>query len=354
MTAGPDVAVLIVTFRGLELTRDCVRSVLASRDVRLQVIVIDNASGDETAEALAREFPAITLLAEPVNRGYTGGNNAGLRLAAASGARYALILNNDTVLDPHCIARLVAAADAAQDVGLAAPQIRYHSHPELLWYGGGTFNPWTGRSTHIGRKRPASAGLPTACEVSFVTGCALLVRMAALPAVGLLDESLFGYVEDLDWSVRFRQAGHRLRYVPEAMLWHREGISHRRAGGRALQVYLAGRNQLRVLGRHSRWYQWPTIVPAFVIDHIGRFTALSILHRDPAEFAAIFRGIWHAMVGGRHPIEPSVGPDGPNQQLGVEQIAGETEGETVGDPAARQHRRGMRGDRLDPKPGLLK
>jgi GT2 family glycosyltransferase len=300
-----DVMVLIVNFRGRELTADCVRSVRASTGVHLSIVVIDNASGDGSYEYLKDAFPDETVIAEPVNRGYTGGNNVGLRYAIESGARYAFILNNDTIVDPHCIERLVREADANPDVAMLAPQIRYQSPSDRLWFGGGRFSLWRGRPLHIGFKEPLDRGLPVSTDVEFLTGCALLVRMSRFSDIGWLDESLFGYSEDLDWSLTCRRAGHRLRYVPDAVLWHREGYGFQQLGGQALRMYFATRNNLRVFGRHARWYHWITLAPSFLVNHLARFTYLLIVRdRDPRAVIAMYHGAWHALTGGRHAVEP--------------------------------------------------
>jgi GT2 family glycosyltransferase len=307
VTAPVDVAVLIVNFKGKELTVDCVRSVDASIGVRVCTVVVDNASGDGSFDYLRDQLPTATVVAEPVNRGYTGGNNTALRLAETTGARYAFILNNDTIVDPHCIARLVAEADANPDIALVAPQIRFQEPSDRLWFGGGRFSLWMGRPMHVGFMKPIRFGLPRPTDIPFITGCALLMRMDVARTIGPLDESLFGYSEDLDLSLRCRHAGYRLRYVPDALIWHREGFGYRQAGGQPLRMYLTTRNTLRVLGRHARWYHWITLAPSFMVNHIARWTYLTVLRdRDLRSLRAMFRGVWHALVGGRDPIEPAV------------------------------------------------
>jgi GT2 family glycosyltransferase len=304
--AAPDVAVLIVNFKGKELTVECVRSVEASVGVRVHAFVIDNASGDGSYEYLRDQLPAATVVAEPVNRGYPGGNNTALRLASQVGARYAFILNNDTIVDPECIAWLVAEADAHRDVGLLTPQIRFHSPSDRLWFGGGRFSLWTGRALHVGWMKPLQFGLPAATDISWATGCAVLLPMDVVRRIGPLDESLFGYSEDLDWSLRFRRAGYRLRYVPDAVIWHREGFGYQKLGGQALRMYLMTRNTLRVLGRHAKWYHWITLGPSFLVNHLARWTYLTLVRdNDRKSLGAMYRGVWHALTGGRDAIEPA-------------------------------------------------
>lgn len=302
----PIVAAIVVNYRTPDLTIACTRSLLASEGVSPEVVLVDNASGDGSVEAFQRAFagePRVHVVATGRNSGYTGGNNAGFRVAASLGARYAFVLNSDTIVAPACLRLLVDEAERTPDAGLVVPRIFFGEPDDLLWFGGSRFSFWTGRVTHVGRKAPAAHGLPATTDIPFATGCAVLVRLDVLQSVGGFDERLFAYCEDLDLSLRVRAAGHRIRYVPDATLWHLEGVSHRRAGGQSLRIYLHVRNTLRVLSRHARWYHWVTLGPAYLVDTVGRFVAVSVRDRDPAGVAAVVRGVAHACIGGRHPIE---------------------------------------------------
>jgi GT2 family glycosyltransferase len=301
------VAAVVVNFRTPELTIDCVRSLLASDAGGLHVVVVDNASGDGSAEAFRKAFATesrVAVIGCDVNAGYTGGNNAGFAAAAAMNARFAFVLNSDTIVARDCVRLLIEEAERTPDAALVVPRIFFGDPPDALWFGGSRFSLWTGRVSHVGRKARAEHGLQGLSDIPFATGCALLVRMDVLRAVGGFDEALFAYCEDLDLSLRVRGAGYRVRYVPQATLWHLEGVSHRRAGGQALRIYLHVRNTLRVLHRHARWYHWFTLGPVYLVDTVARFIAVSLRDRDLPGVAAVLRGVLHAFTGARHPIEP--------------------------------------------------
>lgn len=297
------VAVIIVTYREREVTAACARSVLASSGAAVAPLVVDNASRDGSAEWLRAALPGVEVVESPRNGGYTGGNNIGLRAAAARGAEFALVLNNDTVVAPDCVAQLLAEAARWPDAAFVSPRVFYADPPDLLWFGGSRYSPWTGRAVHLGRKRTAAAGLRAACDIPFASGCAVLVRLSALDRIGPLDEALFGYAEDLDWSLRASRAGYRIRYAPDAVLWHLEGAGYARSGGQALRQYLSARNLLLMHLRHARWYHWPSLAVVYAVDHLARFTVLGALHRDWAAVRATWRGALHAFTGGRHPVE---------------------------------------------------
>jgi hypothetical protein len=115
------------------------------------------------------------------------------------------------------------------------------------------------------------------------------VRLDALGRDGF-DASLFAYAEDLDLSLRLRGAGYRIRYVPEAHVWHHEGSSHRSSSGQSLRWYLNTRNLLRVNARHARWYHWPALGPMLLVNVVGRFVAVAVRDRDWKALGAVLRG----------------------------------------------------------------
>ncbi|MDB4878852.1 MAG: hypothetical protein JWL60_298 [Gemmatimonadetes bacterium] len=302
---GPDVMALVVNYGTAELTIECVRSLLASEGVSVAVVVIDNASPDDSVGRLRDALPGVRLVARARNDGYAGGNNVGFALAAAEGARYAFVVNSDAFVEPGCLARLVAAADGDARIAIVSPCIVYPDPADGLWFGGSRFSLWTGRAEHVGRRQPRWAGLPVQSDITFATGCAMLVRTSALAVTGPFDAALFAYAEDLDLSLRTRALGYRTVYVPSAVVTHHEGVSHVKAGGQALRVYLHHRNLLRVLRRHASWYHWLTITPVFLVDSVARHLFLRARAGDLAGIRAVFSGIAAAFTGGRHPIEPA-------------------------------------------------
>jgi GT2 family glycosyltransferase len=304
--APVQVAGIVVNYRTPDLTIACVESLLAATGVSIAVIVVDNASGDDSVDRIGAHFrhrPSVAVVARDVNDGYAGGNNAGVVVARQLGARYAFVLNSDTVVDASCPRLLVEEAERDVRTALVTPRIFLGDPPERLWLGGGRYSLWHGRPIHVGRNGPASAGWSDTSNMSFASGCALLIKLAAITG-DPFDASLFSYAEDLDLSIRLRRQRWRIRYVPQAVVWHFEGTSHRRQGGQALRFYLNTRNLLRVNSRHARWYHWPTLAPMLAVDVVARFSAVAARDRDWHAFAAVWRGALHAFTGGRAAIEP--------------------------------------------------
>jgi GT2 family glycosyltransferase len=305
----PRVAAVVVTYRAAQLTIACVESLLASSGETPHVIIVDNSSGDDSVEQFRARFSdddRVTIHARGVNDGYTGGNNAGVALARTTGAEYAFVLNNDTIVDADCLRLLVDEAGSDRGVNHATPRIFFGEPDDRLWFGGGKFSLWRGRPIHVGYRELANEGWTERRDLDYASGCALLVR---LNRVGdpMFDASLFTYAEDVDLSMRVRRAGGRIRYVPNAVMWHHEGSGHRQGKSQALRFYLNIRNLLRVDARHARWYHWITLGPSLLVDVIGRYAAVAIRDRDWPALRAVFRGAWDSVAGGRHAIETAIG-----------------------------------------------
>jgi GT2 family glycosyltransferase len=301
------VAAIVVNYRTPELTIACVESLLASSEVRLQVVVVDNDSKDDSLGRVRARLgvePRVTILAREINDGYAGGNNAGIDVARKLGVRYVFILNSDTTVEPQCVRRLLDEAEGPAHPALVSPLILYGDRPDLVWWGGARFSLWAGRPVHIAYGRTVADAWPGARDLPFATGCALLLDLESVGGAPVFDPSLFSYAEDLDLSLRLRRTGRRIRYVPLAIVHHFEGASHRKAGGQALRFYLNTRNLLRVDARHARWYHWITLAPMLAVDVVGRFCAVAVRDRDAAALRAVLRGAWDAISGGRHAIEP--------------------------------------------------
>jgi len=210
------------------------------------VTVVDNGSTDGSVAAIQARFPHVRLIENDRNLGFVGGNNVGLRHALEEGADYALLLNNDTVVDPSLVRLLVEVADSNPDVGVAGPTICYYDRPDCIWSAGGAIDWRQGRTRMIGlNERDVGQFGHSPREVDFVTGCAMLVRRAALEQVGLLDERFFAYYEDAEWCVRMRRAGFKVVHVPEARLWHKI-TPERRADSPVVHYYMT-RNRLLFL-----------------------------------------------------------------------------------------------------------
>ena len=257
------VGVVVLNWNGCEVLPECLRSLAAANYPALDVIVVDNGSSDASCEIVAAEFPGAVLIRNQENLGFCVANNQGVAAAFERKNDYALILNNDTVLHPECIGRLVARAQAEPDAAAVSPKIYFWQPRDRIWFAGGTFNLWTGSNGHIGYGKRDKLAWNRLRAMDFICACAMLVSRRAWEEVGGFDELLFRSAEDIDWSLRARQAGFRLLYEPQAVIWHRESFDILRNEGRGRQTYFYTRNRLAVMWKHAKWRHWLTFLPCF-------------------------------------------------------------------------------------------
>ncbi len=285
---------VILNWNSQEMTADCVRSLLAMNAQNLEILLVDNGSSDGSAEILSRAFPQITVLPQESNLGFAAGCNVGIRHALANDAEYVLLLNNDTFVASDFIREMLAAIESDPRIGAVCPKIFFTDRPNLLWYAGADFSPWTGTSKHRGWKEVDQGQFDDYREITQATGCAMLVRCSAVRAVGLLDEQFWAYAEDLDWSVRFLRRRYLLAFAPKAHVWHYDGatsVKSMGAGSQAIRQFFSTRNMVLVARKHLRWWQIPSYMLGFGITHILLYTALRLWRCDFPALLAIYKGL---------------------------------------------------------------
>ena len=254
MKPQPRVAVILVNWNGRDITLECLHSLSASSYSHTNLIVVDNASSDGSAEAIRSRYPDVTLLSMPENLRFAGGNNAGMREALARGADMVLLLNNDTVVDAECLTHLVARMQADPAYGMVAPKILYFDQPDRIWFAGGEISMWTGTMRHIGIREVDLGQHDMVREIGYASGCCILVRADVIRKIGMLDESYHMYTEDADWSMRVRRAGYAIVYEPAAKVWHKLSVT---AGGHLSWYKLKNKfiSNMRFFWRYGSWTQ---------------------------------------------------------------------------------------------------
>ncbi len=262
---GGPIWVIVLNWNGEAVIRECLDSLLAMTYPSYKVMVVDNASSDGSADAVATDYPQVKLLRMPENLMYAGGNNAGIEAALSDGAEAVMLVNNDTRADPELLTLLAAALRDSPRAGAAGPKILYYDAPEVIWSAGGKVHVPLGLVRHIGIRRADSGRYDSQREVDYLTGCCLLLRAEALASVGALDTSYVIYSEDVDWCLRARMKGWTSIFVPEARLWHK--VSFSSGGGLTpFKAYYRMRSNVLIFRRFSRpihWLTWPAATAAF-------------------------------------------------------------------------------------------
>lgn len=273
-------------------TKECIESLCRLELPIDRIIVVDNASGDDSARRIGETFPEVTVLLNPRNMGFAGGSNVGIEYALAHGAARVLLLNNDTVVSPSFLRELTRAMDCDSSVGIAGPKIFFYSNPERVWFIGPRRSWLFGRPLQMGHRAfgqrdPADERGGEVRTVQFLTGCAMLIRRSLFERIGSLDEAFFAYFEDVDLCIRASQAQFKLIYVPRAVMWHKDTLPSEYKGVRSLlSLYLGTRNALVFMRKHGRPLGWLVFGPLFAAKTL-RSLIEGLLHGQYGVFRAI-------------------------------------------------------------------
>ena len=224
-----DITIVIINWNTRDLLRDCLNSIYKTlKDITFEIIVVDNASHDDSVAMLGEEFPDVRIIVNSENRGFAAANNQAF---AVMKGRYALLLNTDAVLTENAVHELFAFMENHDDTAMAGGQLlnrdgsRQNSianFPTILTLLANTslleyLFPRRFPSKRYEHKRPL--------KVESVIGACLVVRKKAMDEVGMFDERYFFFLEETDWAYQMRAAGWKIYHVPSACIYHLQGQS---------------------------------------------------------------------------------------------------------------------------------
>jgi GT2 family glycosyltransferase len=302
---------IVLSWNGREDTLACLASLAALRDADTAIVCVDNGSTDGSVEAVRAAHPEVHLLENGRNLGFAGGNNAGLRYAFEHGAQWAVLVNNDAVVAPEAIGRLRAAAAEHPAAGMLAGKVFFDQPPDRIWFAGQRFWPlfgYSGRPRGYGRRDGPRYRRPYRPDRA--AGAFMAVSRQVVDAVGLLDDELFAYVEDVDWCCRARAAGFEIWFVPDARARHR--VSASTGGERASThaLYYGVRNTIAVSERHLPLPRGLRESRRWLILAVFLFQAVALSERRRPFLAAVRDGYRDALAGrlGERPVRSRSSP----------------------------------------------
>ncbi len=291
------ISVIIVNFNAGRLLSECVCSTLAST-VPVEVIVVDNRSSDNSMDRLRRDFPneeRLRLIENQENLGFAKANNIALPFAQGD---YILFLNPDCLIEPDTLARMHAVMEKYPTAGMAGCLIRNPDGSEQAGCRRAVPTPWRTfvRLSHLYKFSKyhsklhsfiqTDTPLPTKpVEIEAISGAFMLVRRSALEKVGPLDEGYFMHCEDLDWCMRFRQAGFPILFVPDVEILHVGGVCS--ASRPALVEYYKHRGMVRFYRKFFR-HQYPAgvmwlVMAGIVLRYLAKLLGVMIISKKKAD-----------------------------------------------------------------------
>jgi len=262
----PKVAVIIVNYNGQKYLPDLFNSL---RKVNYpendwQIIMVDNNSTDNSIQYTKDNYPEIKLLLQDRNTGFAEGNNIGMEYAISEGYDYVYLLNQDTEVTPSFLKEVVDLAEQDKSIGAVQSKVYLHSDKSK-------FNTVGNRIHFLGFGYGEGSGMQDdgqyneVREINYPSGAAVLLRVETLNKIGLFDNSMFMYIEDLDIGWRIWIAGYRCVMQPTSIIYHKYEFDRSMK-----QVYYFERNRLLTLFRNYKTLTLIFLAPAFAIMEVGQ------------------------------------------------------------------------------------
>jgi GT2 family glycosyltransferase len=285
VVTSPKASIIIVSYNTRSDLGPCLSSLLRTTGPDYEIILVDNASSDGSADYVEATFPGVRVVRNPNNTGFGHANNLGASLAAG---QFLAFLNPDTVVEPGWLAGLVDALEADPATGLVTSQLRLLGHPTQLNTCGNEVH-CTGLALCRGMGvRADDAAFAEPREVTAISGAAFAMRKTLFDTLDGFDDSFFLYVEDTDLSWRARLAGYKCLYVPSSVVYHDYSL---RFGPH--KTYYQERNRYLMLLKSLRWPTLLALLPALLLGEV--VTWGFVLLREPRRAAnklRVFGWLW--------------------------------------------------------------
>jgi len=288
---NPLVSIITVNYNQTAMTCALLESIRRQDYAPVEVIVVDNASREDSQKMMRTRYPEIKYVRSERNLGFAGGNNLGLLEATG---RYLFFINNDAELTTGCLAKLVAWLQETPGSGIVSPLICYYPlegqlQPIIQYAGMTPVHPITARNRIIGQGEIANGRFEHPQATAYAHGAAMLVPREVLEKVGPMTDGFFLYYEELDWCERIRRAGYSIWVEPQARVYHKESMTVKSLG--SLKTYYLHRNRIYFMWRNHSGirlglfyvYLWTVIVPKTVIP--------MVLHRKWTNLQAFWQAI---------------------------------------------------------------
>lgn len=283
-----EISIITINYNGLNDTCALIETI--PNNDKLEVIVVDNASQNQEAEAdtISQRFPQVKVIKSEKNLGFAGGNNLGIK--AAQG-KYLFFINNDTIFKEFNVQALIDRLESSPTIGVVCPKIRFAWGTNPIQFTGYTpLSKITVRNQSIGFGEEDEGQYNAPHPTPYAHGAAMLIKREAIEKTGLMPECFFLYYEELDWSMMFTRAGYQIWYEPQCTIYHKESQST--GQNSPLRTYYMVRNRLLLVKRnwdsHTKYFTYAYLIGVVDIRDILKYT----LAGKWELVRATFRGIW--------------------------------------------------------------
>lgn len=244
------VSVIIINYNNTKDTIECIDSLIDTNSSIFNIVVVDNNSkcGLNDLIDYCGKFNFIKLIKNKFNDGFASGNNIGIKYAKKFiHPDYIILLNNDTIVRRDFFEKIF---NIDEKFDVATVKILYASKDNIIWYAGGDLNTITGRTVHYGLNENDKKEFDVARDVTFASGCCLIINLRVIEKIGLLSEDYFMYEEDTDYCYKIISNNYKIKYIPNAVIYHKVGMSSK--GNSIFSQYYMVRNKFIFINKYFK------------------------------------------------------------------------------------------------------
>lgn len=290
LVSFPLVSIITVNYNQPEVTCDLLESLTHITYPSIEIIVVDNASPTKNPDIILERYPYITLIKSDQNLGFAGGNNLGIRVAKG---KHLLLINNDTEVEPGFLEPLIAKLEKNPDIGVVSPKIRYFFQPDTIQYAGFTpINPITIRNNGIGFNEIDQGQFDADAQTNYAFGAAMVIPVKVTKEVGLMADIFFLYYEEMDWMQRIKDAGYKIFYVHNSLVYHKDSITTGTMS--PLKIFYLNRNRLLYMRRNVHGWKAVASLLFQIFVAIPKNMTMFLLKGQVTLFVAYSKAmLWH-------------------------------------------------------------
>ncbi len=290
--SAPAVSIIIPHHNGVDMLRRCLTALQQTGDPPHEIVLVDNASTDGSLDMVQKEFPRVQIIANDVNSGFAGACNQGIK---ATSTPYVLLLNNDAEVTPGWLRPLYDEMESNPGFAACQPKLLSLDDPRSFDFSGAAGGlmdiygyPYA-RGRVIATIESDSGQYDEPADIFWACGTACMLRRTALERVGLLDETFFAHMEEIDLQWRFHNAGYRVRAVPESVVYHKSAATLPATAFR--KKYLNHRNSMLMVIKNYSASTLLTLFPRRILLELLAL-AYSVAAFDFKRAAAILAAFW--------------------------------------------------------------
>lgn len=287
------VGVVILNWNQQSLTRECIGSIRESDFRNYRIFLIDNGSVNGEWEELSTPCKDIVFIRNEKNLGFARGANIGIKAAIEHGCDSLFLLNNDTLIDSSCLSEMIKHLAADETVGAVTPKMLQYDRRDTVYSAGGRLIKSLGQPLLYGFGEKDRGQYEKSKTVTFVSGCAMLIKANVVREIGVFYEEFFAYAEDMDLCARLSKSNYKMLYVPTAKVWHKFCAS---TGFESpLYYYLHTRNRMIFAKRNNVPLVYYCIfMPFFILYRVLYMMGSLVCKRRISQAKAVLKGVvWH-------------------------------------------------------------